>query len=333
MSTRIGFDHYTIAHRNLSMVETLEFARSFHFDGVQLLDAAEIDTRLDPERLAAFRDLAAQMNLYLEVGLPSPNPTRRSREEGRDVSIAEHVRELERHIQALAILGCGHARAYVGNRHDRFRNDVTWSRQIEATIAVLNELTPCLRAHGVRVALENHADLTCDELLALIDRLHPDVAGVTIDTGNLLMRLDDPIRAVERMAGRVLCTHVKDCVLARSPRGLQWQARAVGSGILPMPDLIALIIQANPQIALSIELHPRTYDLPINDPTWLAYFPVEVRENLDPVIHLAQQCEERYQSGFLERPAAVEAIPWSNRDLEWLAVSLGYLRRVVPSLS
>ena len=60
------------------------------------------------------------------------------------------------------------------------------------------------------------------------------------------MRLDDPIAAVERLAPRVLATHIKDAVLAFTPRGLCWQARPVGSGILPMPDLLAILHRANP---------------------------------------------------------------------------------------
>src|SRR6185437_11074472 len=97
--------------------------------------------------------------------------------------------------------------------HDRFRRDTPWPDQIDATCDVLTRLTPRLRDLGVKVALETHADLTVDELLGLLDRLDPVVAGVTLDTGNLVMRLDDPVRAAERLAPRVVCTHVKDCVL------------------------------------------------------------------------------------------------------------------------
>src|SRR5262249_24513232 len=37
MSPRIGFDAYTISHRDLSAEATLEFARAHGFDGVQVL--------------------------------------------------------------------------------------------------------------------------------------------------------------------------------------------------------------------------------------------------------------------------------------------------------
>jgi sugar phosphate isomerase/epimerase len=333
VGTRIGFDRYTIGHRGLAPRAVVEFAQTHSFDGVQFLEPATIDPELDLARLAAFRGQVDAMGLYLEVGLPSPNPFRRARELGRDVGAAEWASELKRHVEGVAALGCRHARAYVGDRHDRFRTDVSWPAQIDATIEVLRLLSPQLADLRIKVAIETHADLTARELTAMLDRLGRDVAAVTLDTGNLVMRLDDPIEAAELLAPSVVATHVKDAVLAFTPRGLCWQARPVGSGIIPLPDILSAVIQANPSIALSIELHPRTYDLPIFDRKWLAHFPGLRPESLAEVVRLAAQCERRYADGTLPRPEVVEAIPWASRELDWLASSLGYLRSVVPTLA
>jgi sugar phosphate isomerase/epimerase len=329
---RVGFDHYTIGHRELSAEETLEFAQAHHLEGVQFLEPVVIDSELNPDRLAAFRQRADAMGLYLEVGLPSPNPVRRTRELGRTIEPAEHARNLRQHVEAVAALGCRHARAYVGDRHDRFRTDIRWPEQRSLTLDVLKRLTPCLLDLGVRVALETHADLTVAELLEMLEALGPKVSGATLDTGNLVMRLDDPLEAVERLAPHVLSTHTKDAVLAFTPRGLCWQARPVGSGILPIPDMLATLHKANPQLSLSIELHPRTYDLPIYDRTWLAFFPALRPESLAAVVRLAALCEKRYAEGSLDRPEVIESIPWPDRDLDWLARSVGYLRPIIEVL-
>jgi 3-oxoisoapionate decarboxylase len=332
MKGRIGFDRYTITHRGFSPEATLRFAKAHRFDGVQFLDAASIDESLDADGLANFRRLAAELDLYVEAGIPSPNPARRSRELERPVSVRETAEFLAPHVDALAVLGCRHARAYIGDRHDRFRTDTPWEAQVAASLEVIREITPRLKRCGIRLALETHADLTAGEILALLDRLDPDVAGVTLDTGNLAMRLDDPLAAAERLAPFVVMTHVKDMVLAFTARGLCWQARPVGSGILPIPDILAAVLRARPDIALSIELHPRIYDLPIYDPRWLGFFPDLRPESLAAVVRLAAECERRYGEGSLSRPEAVEAIPWELRDLDWLASSLGYLRSVIPTL-
>ena len=57
---------------------------------------------LDPGRLSAFRNEADLLGLYLEVGLPSPNPVRRSREVDRPVSAEDHARVLIPQIEAVA---------------------------------------------------------------------------------------------------------------------------------------------------------------------------------------------------------------------------------------
>jgi sugar phosphate isomerase/epimerase len=332
MRARIGFDHYTIAHRGFAPEATLRFARAHRFDGVQFLDAASIVGSLDPKALADFRAMADEMGLYLEVGLPSPNPFRRAGEPALAVTAGELAGLLAPHVEALAALGRRHARLYIGDRHDRFRLDHPWDVQIEASLAVIRALTPRLKSHGIRLAIETHADVTADELLALLDRLDPDIAGVTLDTGNVAMRLDDPLAAAERLAPYVVATHVKDMALAFTDRGLCWQARPVGSGILPIPDMLAAVLRTRPDVALSIELHPRTYDLPIYDVRWLSVFPDLRPASLAAIVRLAVECERRYARGSLERPEAIEAIPWPSRDLDWLASSLGYLRSVVPTL-
>jgi 3-oxoisoapionate decarboxylase len=329
---RIGLDAYTIDHRGLTVEETLAFAREHGLGGVQFLGPSKIAPDLDPARLLEVRSLADSQGLALEVGIPSPNPVRRSKLEGRPVDAAELARDLTQHIKAAALLGCRHARVYLGDRHDRFRIDRGWAEQLNASRDVLKRLEPALREHQVALAVETHADLTADELLALLDEFDPGVLGVTLDTGNLTMRLDDPIEAVERLAPRVLATHVKDAVLAFTPRGLCWQARPVGSGIMPMPDLLAILHRANPDLLLSIELHPRTYDLPIFEPAWLAFFPDLRPRSLAAVVRLAAACERRFAEGSLARPEAIEAIPWPDRDLDWLASSLGYLRAIVRML-
>jgi 3-oxoisoapionate decarboxylase len=333
MKNRFGFDHYTISHRGLGPEETLGFAREHGLGGVQFLEPSEIDPELDHDRLAGFRRSADEQGLYLEVGLPSPNPIRRGRELGHAVSAAEHARALEAQLEAVAALDCRYARAYVGDRHDRFRSDVSWPDQVAATIEVLRLLTPRLLALRLTMAIETHADFTASELLELLDRLDSQAFGVTLDTGNLLMRLDDPVEAVAKLAPRVFSTHIKDAVLAFTSRGLCWQARPVGSGILPFPDMLALLIQARPELPLTIEIHPRVYDLPIFDRKWLSYFPGLLPDSLAAVVRLAALCETRYAHGTLQRPEAVEEIPWASRDLDWLASSLGYLRSVVDKLA
>lgn len=326
---RIGVDAYTLGPRAMSAGEVADFAANNGLEGVQFLDPRAIDADLDPIRLAAFRRKVCGFGLYLEIGISSPNPLRSREPQSHASTRADLARELANQLEAASLLGCSTVRAYVGDRHDRFRADVSWADQLAATAAVLRELRATLRGLRMHVAIETHGDITVDELLALVDDVGDDVLGVTLDTGNLLMRLEDPLLAVERLAPLVRQTHLKDAVLAFTQRGLCWQARPVGSGIVPIPDILAVLQGVKPDLNLSIELHPRTYDLPIFDRSWLGYFPALRAESLAAVVRLAAACEARYASGELPRPEEVEAVNWLDRDIPWLAQSVGYLRALV----
>jgi sugar phosphate isomerase/epimerase len=329
---RIGIDYDTIAYRRPTAEEVLDLAGELDLSGVQFLDPSQIDPELDPDTLSAFRQRADDRGLYLEVGLPSPNPFRASLDLRREVRPAELTELLHRHVEAVAALGCTHARLFVGGRHDRFRIDTRWPDQQVASLEVLRRLAPHLREVGVRVAVENHADFTADELLQFVAAVGDDVAGITLDTGNLPLRLDDPIPATERLAPLVLSVHAKDAVLAFHPRGLCWQSRAVGDGILPMSDLIGIIHRSNPNANLSIELHPGTIELPIYDRQWLDSFSGLRPSDLAAIVRLASQCEERYRDESRLTPEQLDAVPWAQRDLDGLARSVGYLRPLVSLL-
>lgn len=331
---RIGLDTYTVAARGLSAHELLEFARARDLAGLQFAEATAIDPNLRPGPLREFKAEAQRRGLYVEIGIPSPNPFRgEALHEGGATSPADHVARLMPHLDAAVALGCETVRAYVGDRHDRFRRDVSWGDQLDATTRVLRHAAPALRDRNLRVALETHADLTTRELLRTLDAVGHEIAAVTLDTGNLMMRLEEPLGAVERVAPFVVATHLKDAVLTFTDRGLAWQVRPLGAGIVPIPDILGVLQRHQPRVNLSIELHPRTYDLPIFDRSWLDYFPELAPADLAALVKAAWACEERYRDGLGSRPDQVERVPWDQRDLDWLAQSVGYLRPIVDLLN
>ncbi|WP_169976749.1 sugar phosphate isomerase/epimerase family protein [Tautonia rosea] len=328
---RIGLDCYTVIHRSFSPNESLAFAESLQLEGVQFLEPCSVVPDLAPDRLAELRRDADARCLYLEIGLPSPNPFGQLSPTHAPIDPLERATWFRPHLEAVAALGLSHARIFIGNRHDRFRTDPPWPEQCEAASRTLRAMRADLIALGLRLGVETHADLTCDELLTLIDTVGDDVLGVTLDTGNLPMRLDDPLRAAERLAPLVVMTHLKDAALAFTDRGLCWQARPVGEGCIPIAAILNLLHQHNPALNLSIELHPRTYDLPIFDPTWLACFPSLEPASLAAVVRLAVLCERRYTNGSMPHPDAVEALPWPDRADTWIKRSASVLRSILPT--
>ena len=179
---RIGFDAYTIEHRGLSVEDVLDFARA-RLEGVQFLEPASIAPDLDPARLAEVRAMAEARGLALDVGIPSPNPARDPAGRAGRSTPEEHADDLIRHDRAAAALGCRHARAYLGDRHDRFRTDVRWIDQLRRVPGRPETsgagLTRTRGRRRDRDACGRHRRRD----LELLDGFDPGVLGVTLDTG------------------------------------------------------------------------------------------------------------------------------------------------------
>ena len=97
---RIGLDTYTILDRDLDAEQTLALVHDRGLDGIQFVRATQIDPDLDATRLASIRDGALRRDLYLEVGMPSPNPLLETDRDQGGRSPEDHARGLIRHLDA-----------------------------------------------------------------------------------------------------------------------------------------------------------------------------------------------------------------------------------------
>ena len=170
---RIGFDAYTIEHRGLSVEETLDSPASAAWRGCSSWNRRRSRRASTPAGWPSSGAWPSLEGLALEVGLPSPNPVRRSRLEGRAGRRRPSMPATwPGTSRPSPLLGCRHARAYLGDRHDRFRPDVRWPEQVEAPADVLKRLEPALRDHGTSPSRSRRMPtLTADEIIALLDAL------------------------------------------------------------------------------------------------------------------------------------------------------------------
>ena len=118
-------------------------------------------------------------------------------------------------------------------------------------------------AAGRRVvlAIENHIDLSTDEMIELVQALdHPSV-GVCLDTANNLRLFEDAAVAIERLAPYAKAVHLKDITAYRgSPREFAfWPSVPLGRGLIDIPRTLGALRQAGYAGLLALEidfLHP-----------------------------------------------------------------------------
>ena len=212
MPPRIGIDSYSY-HRLLGeirpgeeaparafrrgTVDAIGHARSLSADGISLETCfLESPRTVDAD---ALREAAGPLELVLAWGHPH------GLEFG---SNAAALRNLIEWLEAAGRIGCSLVRCVAAS--PRFRDGPLDSGLIAGTAAALASATVVARGLGLRLALENHGDLSAEELVEVLDRVDDDALGVCFDTANALRVGDDPVEAARRLSPWTRLVHLKD---------------------------------------------------------------------------------------------------------------------------
>lgn len=135
-------------------------------------------------------------------------------------------------------------------------------QQIRRLVKMFRKAVKVAADYGVRMAVENHIDFTSDEVVQLLDEVDSDWLGLNFDTANFARLLDDPIKAMRKLAPRVLATHVKDLRIHPSASVDDWyffSCTPVGDGFVNNRKLAEILSEAGYRGFLAAEidmLHP-----------------------------------------------------------------------------
>jgi 3-oxoisoapionate decarboxylase len=143
----------------------------------------------------------------------------------------------------------------------RFRNQ-PHGPQIERLTRMFRDAVKVAEEYGIRMAIENHIDFTADEMLNLLTAVDSPWLGINFDTGNFLRLLDDPIKAMAKLAPYVYATHIKDLKVQKGVAADEWyffSSTPVGEGLIDNRKLVQLLARAGYSGLLAVEidfLHP-----------------------------------------------------------------------------
>jgi sugar phosphate isomerase/epimerase len=219
----------------------------------QGVDEVALETLFFPALDEGYcRDLKARLD---EAGLPRiagwghPDGLHGGRDE-------QALADLKRHIPVAASLGASIMRIVVSSM--LYVNDPK-EPQIRGSIRMLKEAVEVARNNGVTLALENHIDFTSQELLQIVEGVDSEYLKVNFDTGNALRLFEDPVAAAQRLAPYTVATHTKDIAVhgkggTPMERFTWWPSCPVGSGLVDVPALAAVLDRAGFRGSLAVEL-------------------------------------------------------------------------------
>lgn len=319
---RVGLDSFSLSPLKLEPLKLLDWVKTNGFAGIQFAKLG-----CDVGRLKEIRKHADSLGLYTHASVSSPNPYK-TNPDNPDERIALIIREIE----SAAECGWHELHACLGGPDDRYHSQTAWSDQIHGSTEMLKKLAPVLTACSSRINLETHGEATTFELVRMVEEVGPETTGICLDTANVLIFGEDPVRATERAAPYTHMTHAKDAILYFTDKGFQRQGKPPGEGLVDWDRVLEILIRHDPELPISIEDHKWLFDIDVFTPEWHAQQPDLSREEFAEVIRLARECEVRIQQGEIPKPDSYEAIPFLEQMDARLCGGRDYLTNIINRL-
>jgi len=191
------------------------------------------------------RDRRESLGLYLEgqIGLPVADGD---------------TDQFEAEVKAGKEAGATVFRTAAGNRrYEDFDSMEGFKRFAEKAWRSLTLAEPIVRRNGVKLAVENHKDWRVGDLLDILKRLSSEHVGVTLDTGNSIALLEDPMEVVKSLAPFAFSVHLKDMGMHECEEGFLLSEVVFGEGLLDLPAVVQTIRRASPEVRFSLEMITR----------------------------------------------------------------------------
>ena len=246
-----GYPSFTTA------LDLLEHCHRIGAGGIQV-----VVTNWTTDFARNVRDRREKLGMYIEgsVGLPKS---------AADVANFEQnvIRSKEAGARVLRTVCSG------GRRYEIFRSSGDFANLRKQALSSLQLAEPILRKHNVKLGVENHKDWRADELVSVLKQLGSEWIGVTLDFGNNMALLEDPMAVVQTLAPYVFSTHVKDMAVEGYADGFLLSEVPLGKGLLDLPAMVALCRKHNPAVTFNLEMITRDpLEIPCLKPDYWATF-------------------------------------------------------------
>ncbi len=222
-------------------VDFMKHCHSIGAGGIQTLVSGWAD-----DFARKVRDERENLGMYLEgsIGLPK-NEGDISRFETEVLSAKEAGANILRTV------------CLSGRRYENFKSKQEWNEfKINATKS-LQLAEPTVRKYQMKLAVENHKDWKAAELAQLIQSLESEWVGVTLDFGNNVSLLEEPMEVIRTLAPFAFSTHVKDMGVKAYSDGFLLSEVPLGSGIVDLKEAVTLCQKYNPAVTFSLEMITR----------------------------------------------------------------------------
>jgi len=286
---KLGFDILCVRSWRWKAPALLAYAAAQQVDMLMFSGLGAME-RLEASYLQALRAQAEAAGIELQIGTGSICPG--SRLFNPQAGTAED--QLSQAIQVAGWLGARVIRCVLGSYEDRLSPEGISSRVREVVEALKNCRSRALDA-GVKIAVENHAgDLRASELAGLIEEAGRDFVGASVDAGNAVLSLEDPLDHLEVLGPYAITTGIRDSAIWEVREGAAVQWTALGQGQVDFRAYVRRFAQLCPEAVFCVRtVSGVNLNLPYLVPSYWKAYPAVPARDLMRFIRLARQGQPR----------------------------------------
>jgi len=192
------------------------------------------------------RDRREKLGLYLEGSIGTPKKP-------------EDVSKFEQDVISAKEAGATVLRTVCtsGRRYETYQTAEAFRQAMKDAVLSLRLAEPVVRKHKVKLAVENHKDWRANELVGIMKEMNSEWIGVTLDFGNSIALMENPMEVIQTLAPYLFTTHVKDMGVDEYADGFLLSEVPLGEGILDLGKIYSLCKQHNPNTTFNLEMITR----------------------------------------------------------------------------
>lgn len=230
---KLGLDSYSY---HLAFGAHPDFTPSQKMDLFQFMDRVKelgLDGfQIDPMHLVSQKDsylreilaYSKEKNLFLEYG-----------------TMGIEADWLMNELDTCAKLESTILRTFIG--FDRYDKKINIHLEIESAIEHLNKVKNRAAELNIKIAIENHGDVSSDELVDIVEKVASPNVGICLDLGNALVTFEDPLEAAKKMAPYTFTTHFKDYAIKMTNYGFKVCGAALGNGNIDLRAALKILTE------------------------------------------------------------------------------------------
>ena len=213
----------------------IEKAAYFGFSSVQICDNLPYN-KLPVSDLQKLNDLAEKQAISIETGARGSDPD-----------------YLQKILGISSIVNSGLLRIVTEIDRGNPPNQIT--KELDQVIANIKTVLPLAKSKGIRLAIENHATLSSQDLLYIIQTIDDLDVGVCVDTMNSILLMEPPLETVQALVPYTLTVHLKDFRIEKHPERFEIIGVALGEGSVDFSEVLRILSGCSATPTMHVELY------------------------------------------------------------------------------